>query len=95
MLTAELMSRELKRNSRNPCFAPTESGNCGLFSLNSPLRFLAAFALEDLAVFHHELHASQGFDILQRIAAHRDDVGKGSGRNDAEFPIHVQHNSCA
>src|SRR5580658_8423944 len=49
------------------------------------------FALEYLAIFHHELHVFQHFDVGQRIAVHRNDVGKRSGSNHADLAFHFEH----
>src|SRR3984885_7249383 len=94
MLTARPMSRKLKE-IQQIFTCPGHRWSCRLLPLTSPLRLRAAFALEDPAVLHHELHILQGFNILQRIAADRDDVGKSSGRYHADLPLHLQHRSWA
>src|SRR5208282_689691 len=89
MLTANPMSRELNKVQEIFCSFRAEADRP--LAANSRPHFPSAFALEDLAVFHHELHIFQGFDVLQRIATYRDDVGKGSRRNNAESPVHFEH----
>src|SRR5438270_13919407 len=50
----------------------------------------AALLFENIAVFHHEFHDLERFHIGERIALHRDDVSKCSGRDYAKIAFHIQ-----
>src|SRR5580692_5156677 len=81
MLAAKPLSRELKRSEQSLI----HRGKKREFASS---RFLA---LEDLAVFHHELHILQYFDVMQRIAADRNYVGKRPWRNHSDLALHLEH----
>src|ERR1700676_963578 len=63
--------------------------------LATVFQFLLFGAPEDLAVFHYELHGFQRFDVMNRIAADRDNVRERSWRNGADLSIHVEHDGGA
>src|ERR1700733_3289646 len=81
MLAAKQLSSELKRSKQSLI----HRGKKREFA---PSRFLA---LEDLAVFHYELHILQCFDVMQRIAADRNYVGKRPWRNHSDLAFHFEH----
>src|SRR5580700_3416068 len=81
MLAAKQLSSELKRSKQSLI----HRGKKREFA---PSRFLA---LEDLAVFHYELHILQCFDVMQRIAADRNYVGKRPRRNHSDLALHLEH----
>src|SRR5271154_832828 len=56
---------------------------------------LLACTLEYLAVFHHELHIFQRFDVAQGVTTHRYHVRKRPRCNHPKLSVHVEHGGCA
>src|SRR5215472_13888361 len=59
------------------------------------LLWLSLLYLENLPVFHDERNVLQPLDVVQWIAADRNDVGIGSRRNHPDLPFHVEHDRGA
>src|ERR1700739_2733906 len=62
---------------------------------NRGSRSTISFVPENLAVLHDKTHVLQEPDVLQGIAADRDDIRVGSGCNGAELTFLVEHDSRA
>src|SRR5207302_6100047 len=91
MLTVKPMSSELKRYPES--FFPNrrKTGSCPatVDSIGQPS------PLEDLAVFHHELHIFQCFDVMQRIAVDGNNVCERPWREHADLSLHIEHHCGA
>ena len=53
-------------------------------------RTSARFLADDVAALHHMGNIFQNTDIAQRVAVHRDKIGKAPGRDAAEFVVFAQ-----
>ena len=69
---------------------------CRIFISEREVRlWMSGAILEDLAVFHHELHILQGLDVTQGISVHGDDVGKCPGGDHTDLAFHLEHHGGA
>src|SRR6266852_8069866 len=94
MLTAKAMSSELKRSPES--FFP--NWRIWRIKTNRPAMVDSIGSqspLEDLAVFHHELHIFQCFDVMQRIAVDGNNVRERPRCQHPDLSLHVEHDRGA